>query len=87
MFGVSCESIPHQINFLCDDCGEIGKGTDTVISKLHILENCGLEETEVYLHVDNCSGQNKNDIMVQYFMWRRLTGAHTKITYSLLLVT
>ena len=87
VFGVSCEAIPRQINFLCDECGEVGKGANTVISKLHFFfENHGLGETEVFLHADNCMGQNKNNAVVQYFMWRTLTGRHTNITYSFLVV-
>ena len=87
VFGVSCEAIPRQINFLCDECGEVGKGANTVISKLHFFfENHGLGETEVFLHADNCTGQNKNNAVVQYFMWRTLTGRHTNIMYSFLVV-
>ena len=37
VFGVCCESIPRQINFLSDECGEVGKGANTVISKLHFF--------------------------------------------------
>ena len=49
MFGVLCECIPRQINFLTDECGEVGKGANTVISKLHFFfENHGLGETDVY---------------------------------------
>ena len=40
----------------------------------------------MYLHADNCTGQNKNNAMVQYLMWRILTGRHTNITYSFLVV-
>ena len=87
VFGVCCESIPRQINFLTGECGEIGKGANTVISKLHFFfDNHGLGETEVYLHADNCAGQNKNNCMVQYLMWRTLTGRHTSINYSFLVV-
>ncbi len=43
-------------------------------------------EKEVYLHADNCTGQNKNNAMVQYLAWRVLTKRHTKITLSFLVV-
>ena len=37
VFGICCETIPRQINFLTDESGEIGKGANTVISKLHFF--------------------------------------------------
>ncbi len=37
----------------------------------------------MYLHADNCTGQNKNNAMIQYLAWRVLTKRHTKITLSL----
>ena len=87
VFGICCETTPRQINFLTDESGEIGKGANTVISKLHFFFNHhGLDETEVYLHADNCTGQNKNNALIQYFMWRTLTSQHTSITYSFLIV-
>ena len=60
MFGVHCEAIPHQINFLTDESGEVGKGANAVISRLHYFFDVnGLVETDVYFHADNCMGQNK----------------------------
>ena len=35
--------------------------------------------SQAILHADNCSGQNKNNTMVQYLMWRVLTGLHQSI--------
>jgi hypothetical protein len=34
----------------------------------------------VYLHADNCCGQNKNNAMIQYLVWRTLTKRHSSIT-------
>ncbi len=34
-------------------------------------------EKEVYLHADNCTGQNKNNTMIQYLLLRTMTGRHT----------
>ena len=74
IFGVNCEGIPRQVNFLCDEAGSCGKGANTVISQLHyFFENHGLGEMEVFLHADNCTGQNKNSCMIQYLSWRILT--------------
>ena len=61
MFGVHCEAVPCQVNFLCNEAGDCGKGANTVVSQLHYyLENHGMGETDMYLHADNCTGQNKN---------------------------
>ncbi|KAK3793456.1 hypothetical protein RRG08_061423 [Elysia crispata] len=86
LFGVSCEGLKKQVNFLLDESWDYGKGANTVISMLHyFFEHYGLGETEVHLHADNCCGQNKNNAMIQYLLWRVLTGKHKKITLSFLL--
>lgn len=62
VFEVNCEAIPQQVNFLTDEAGDCGKGANAVISRLHyFFENYGLGETDVYLHADNCTGQNRNN--------------------------
>ena len=72
---------------MVDEAGDCGKGANAVVSMLHyFLDNHGLGETEVYFHADNCTGQNKNSTMVQYLLWRCLTGKHQKITLSFLVV-
>lgn len=87
VFGVNCEAIPRQVNFLTDESGEVGKGANAVISRLHyFFEHHGLGEKQVYLHADNCTGQNKNNALLQYLLWRVLTGQHSEITYSFLVV-
>ena len=87
MFGVNCEALPRQVNFLTDEAGECGKGANNVVSRLHyFLETHGLGEKVVFLHADNCTGQNKNNCMVQYLAWRALTNRHTSITLSFLVV-
>ena len=61
----------------------IGKEADTVISLVHnYFEQYSLGEEEIVIHADNCSGQNKNNAMIQYLAWRVLTGKHKRITYS-----
>ncbi len=37
----------------------------------------------VYLHADNCVGQNKNNYVLSYLLW---SGRHTQITLSFLVV-
>ena len=87
MFGVNCEALPRQVNFLTDEAGECGKGANNVVSRLHFfLETHGLGKKVAFLHTDNCTGQNKNNCMVQYLVWRALTKRHTSITLSFLVV-
>lgn len=66
IFGVCCEGIPRQVNYLIDEASDSGKGANTVVSLLHhFLEHHALGEVELGLHADNCSGQNKNNIVLQ----------------------
>ena len=56
VFGVACEALPRQINFLTDEAGDCGKGANAVISRLHyFFDNYGFGEMHVYLHADNCT--------------------------------
>ena len=85
IFGVTCEGIPRQINFLSDEAGDCGKGANTVVSQLHYyFEHYDQGEKEAFLHADNCTGHNKNNTMLQYLAWRVMTGQHTQITLSFL---
>lgn len=85
IFGVCCEGIPQQVNFLIDEAHCIGKGSDAVISYLHFFfANYGLGETNLDLHCDNCSGQNKNRYVVWYLAWRCMVGLHDNITLNFL---
>ena len=86
IFGVCCEAIPRQVNYLIDEAVDMGKGANTVVSMLHhFFEVHGLGEKDVHLHTDNCGGQNKNSIMVGYLLWRVLTGLHDNITLSFMI--
>ena len=87
VFGVNCEALPRQINFLGDEAGDCGKGANTVVNMLDFFfDNHGLGEEEVFLHADSCTGQNKNNCMLWYLAWRAMTGRHTQITLSFLVV-
>ena len=80
IFGVCSEAIPRQVNFVVDEASDTGKGANTVVSMLDFFfSHYGLGETTASLHADNCCGQNKNNTMVQYLMWRVLTGLHQTI--------
>lgn len=85
IFGVNCESLPRQVNFLTDESGETGKGANAVISRIHhFFETYEMGGRDVFLHCDNCAGQNKNNYMMQYLLWRVMTHRHTSITLSFL---
>lgn len=87
LFGVCCEALPQQVNYLIDEADFPGKGSDVVISLLdHYFENHGLKESHVLLTADNCVGQNKNNAVIQYLMYRVMTGRHKSITLSFMLV-
>jgi hypothetical protein len=80
LFGVCCEGIPKQVNYLVDEAHCTSKGSNSVISYLHhFLENYGLGETELHLHCDNCAGQNKNNFVLYYLAWRVATGLYKTI--------
>ena len=56
-----------------------------MVSRIHYFFQChGFGEKYAYLHADNCTGQNKNNCMLQYLVWRTLTKQHTEITLSFL---
>lgn len=40
----------------------------------------------MYLHADNCTGQNKNNSMLHYLAWCVMTGLHRHITLSFLII-
>ena len=86
IFGVCCESLPRQVNHLIDEAVDMGKGSNAIGSMLHhFFEHHGLGEKMVHLHADNCGGQNKNAIMVQYLLWRVMTNQHTEVTLSFMI--
>ena len=87
VFGVVCEAIPQQLNYLIDEGMSTGKGANSILSLLHhFFEVHGFSETAAHLHADNCTGQNKNNYVLQYLMWRTMLGTHKSITLSFLLV-
>ena len=86
IFGVMCEAIPRQVNYLIDEAPAVGKGANATISYVHhFLTQHGLGETEVHLHADNCAGQNKNNYFLWYFAWRIASEFHQSIKYSFLI--
>jgi len=71
--------------FFIDETSNVGKGRNIIISMLyHFLKTHGFGETSVRFHADNCCGQNKNQYIMSYLMWRILTGLHKEIRISFL---
>jgi hypothetical protein len=86
LFGVCCEGLPKQVNYLVDEAHCTTKGSNAVISYLdHFFEFHGLGETEVHLHCDNCSGQNKNKFVLWYFAYRVISGGHHSVTLNFMM--
>ena len=86
IFGIICEAIPRQVNYLIDEVSNTGKGANSTISFVHYyFANHGLGETRAHLHADNCSGQNTNNFFLWYSAWRIVTELHQDITYSFLI--
>ena len=86
IFGVMCEAVPQQVNYLIDEASDVGKGANTTISYVHhYFQNHGIGETRVHLHADNCSGQNKNNCFLWYLTWRAINRLHDSISYSFLI--
>jgi len=54
------------LNYLIDEDRNPGKGANATIN--HFLETPGVKEKHLKLHADNCVGQNKNNILMQY-LW------------------
>ncbi|XP_068754155.1 uncharacterized protein [Montipora capricornis] len=86
IFGVMCEAIPRQVNYLIDEASDVGKGANTTVSFVHhYFHDHGLGETSVHLHADNCTGQNKNNCFLWYLSWRVIHQLHHSISYSFLI--
>ena len=79
IFGVMCEAIPRQVNYLIDEA------SDEASDVHHYFQNHGLGETRVHLHADNCSGQNKNNFFLWYLAWRTRLQLHESVSYSFLI--
>ena len=57
----------------------------TIILLHHYLDNHGMKEVNLLLHADNCIGQNKNNVFIQYLIWRVATGRHISVQLSFML--
>jgi len=85
LFGIMNEGVSKQVNFLIPESVDVGKGSNSVISYLdHYLNYYGFGETDLIIHADNCTGQNKNNFAMAYLLWRVMSGRHRKITFCFL---
>jgi len=50
----------------------------------HLFEHFGIGETDVICHADNCCGQNKNNIVMQYASWNTYLSVHHTFTINFL---
>jgi hypothetical protein len=83
IFGICAEAVPRQVFFLTDESETKGKGSTAVISMLDAFFRLhGLGEKRASLHADNCVGQNKNNFVMWYLMWRVMNDLHQEITLS-----
>lgn len=61
--------------YLIDEAENTGKGANSVISMAHhFFQHHGHGEKIASIHFDNCSGQNKNNFVLWYGLWRVLVG-------------
>ncbi|EDN68038.1 conserved hypothetical protein [Beggiatoa sp. PS] len=87
LFGICCEGIPRQTNYLIDETDFPDKDANTVISILdHFFAYHGLGEKYACLTADNCVGQNKNNAVLHYLLYRVLAGLHDNIELSFMIV-
>lgn len=90
IFGVRSDGELKQLNFLINENETIGPdgtkvhGPDSVISMLDwALQNHNSDEPSCTIHADNCCGQNKNQYVIGYFMWRVMTKQHNRIEFKM----
>lgn len=84
IFGILNEATNVQTNFLIDEDDDAGKGANAVISMLDSYLKNSSAETLV-LFADNCVGQNKNNAVIDYLLWRMITGKNKFISLNFLL--
>lgn len=85
LFGIAMEPLGKFILYIIPEACATGKGSDVVLSLLHhYFENFAIGETDTVCHADNCCGQNKNNVLMQYACWRTCTDLHERFTVCFL---
>ena len=70
LFGIAVEPVGKFVLYVIPEACATVKGANIVLSLLHhFFEHFGTGETDVFCHADNCCGQNKNNIVMQYASW------------------
>jgi len=91
IFGVACETEKKQKNYLIPEgaypCVDRkgGKGCNFVISLLHHFFETYTSDIDIStmtLHADSCGGQNKNQFVFYYLIWRVICGLNDSIELS-----
>ena len=86
LFGVACEPLGTQVNYLIDESESVGKGANATVSMIdHYLANHGQKEDHLCLHADDCVGQNKNNCLIQYLLCRVMLGYNKTAVLSFML--
>ena len=91
IFGICNEAQREQVNYLFHEGETIGKdcksahGAHAVISMIHhhLEDN---PHQKLFMHADNCVGQNKNQYVIGYLCWRVLCGLSDSIHLSFMRV-
>ena len=74
------EAVNKQVTYVIPESVAVSKGSNSVISYVdHYFENFDLGESHLTVHADNCCGQNKNNYLMAYLLWRVMTGKHRSI--------
>ncbi|GMG18150.1 unnamed protein product [Phytophthora fragariaefolia] len=82
VFGIFNENEGTQTNYLYDEFSS-GKGSDQINSMLHhfirtVILPAGKKQLIVY--ADNCSGQNKNNLVIKFFLAQVHMGNCCRVT-------
>ncbi|KAG8270566.1 hypothetical protein J6590_083241 [Homalodisca vitripennis] len=74
--------IPN-LDELSEESVSTTKGSNLIVSLFHHhLENNSFGEDTMFIHADNCVGQNKNNILMGYLAWRICHNKNKKICLS-----
>lgn len=84
IFGVHDERTGVQTNYLLDEADQVGKGANVVISLLHHYFST-IDADVLVLFADNCCGQNKNNAVLHYILWRVATNMNVDIQLNFML--
>lgn len=63
---------------ISNECNDVGKGPSVVISYLHHQLSIS-NKPDLIINMDNCGGQNKNNLMMWYLAWRVFNGLNNSI--------